>query len=104
MPKYERENLRRTASRPFRFDQKSGGDEGKLISSQGKPLRDSAPPSEKAAVQVRERQAREGGPGAGRAKSLERQNPGEQRIANGVRTVGDGRTLRGSKARKPNRL
>jgi hypothetical protein len=55
-------------------------------------------------AQVREWNAREDGPVAGRAKSLKRSNPKEQRFARGVKTAGDCRILRGSKTQKPNRV
>jgi hypothetical protein len=74
--------------------------EGKLTSSQGKPLRDSAP-ANRLEAQVREWKAREDGLGAGRAKSFERPNPGEQRIVRGVTAAGGCRILRGRKAQKP---
>lgn len=77
--------------------------EGKLTSSQGKPLRDSAP-ADRQAAQVREWKAREDGLGAGRAKSFKRPNPGEHRIVCVVRAAGDCRILRGRKAQKPGRM
>ena len=77
--------------------------EGKLTSSQSKPLRDSAS-ANRLAAQVREWKAREDGLGARRAKSFKRPNPGEQRIVRGVRAAGDCRILRGRKAQKPGRM
>jgi len=77
--------------------------EGKLTSSQGNPLRDGAV-ANRLAAQVREWKAREDGLVAGRAKSFERPNPGEQRIVRGLRAAGGCRILRGSKAQKPGRM
>jgi len=59
------------------------------------------PHGRKAAGQVRERKARENGPGTRRGKSFKRRTPGEQRTVCGAQTVGGCRILRGRKARKP---
>jgi len=77
--------------------------EGKLTSSQGKPLRDSAA-AERFVAQVREWKAREDGLVAGREKSFKRPNPREQRTVCGLTAAGGCRILRGSKAQKPDRM
>jgi hypothetical protein len=85
MPIMSAKTSGRTASRspcPRRF---KGQCKGKLTSPQRKPLRDRVVWGRKDPfTQVREWKAREDGLGVEREKSLERQNPGEQRIMRGV--------------------
>lgn len=83
MPKCERTNLRKGGipTALVRLHWWIDG-EGKPTSTQGNPLKGSTS-GETPRREVHERKAREDGLGAWREKSLERQNPGEQRIVRG---------------------
>jgi len=77
--------------------------EGKLISPQGKTA-EGQRAAIRSSAKVRGWNAREDGCMAGRAKSLERLNPWEQRIVRVVIPADGCRILRGSKAQKSNRM